>query len=70
MSTDLEIRSFKNSIIDFMNKTPLATEIKRLVLGEILAETTKRVDIDIRAEIQNLKETEQDAESDPKNSPE
>lgn len=70
MSTDLEIRSFKNSIIDFMNKTPLATEIKRLVLGEILAETTKRVDTDIRAEIQSLKETEQTKESDPENSPE
>lgn len=70
MSTDLEIRSFKNSIVDFMNKTPLATEIKRLVLGEILAETTRRVDTDIRAEIQNLKETEPTKESDPENSPE
>ena len=70
MSTDLEIRSFKNSIIDFMNKTPLATEIKRLVLSEILAETTMRVDTDIRTEIQNLKETEPTKESDPENSPE
>ena len=67
---DLLIRSFKNSIIELMNKTMLPTEVKRLVLSEILNETTKLVDNDIRVQIQNLQKKEEDVKSDPENSPE
>lgn len=68
VSMDLQVRAFKNSIIEFMNKSPLATEIKRLVLSEILQETTKLVDNDIRVQIKSLQETKEN--SDPENSPE
>ena len=74
---DLEIRQFKNAIIDFMNKTMIPTEVKRLVLSEILTETTRLVDNDIRAQVQSMneKKAEEDAnsedqESEPENSPE
>lgn len=68
VSMDLQVRAFKNSIIEFMNKSPLATEIKRLVLSEILQETTKLVDNDIRVQIKSLQEIKEN--SDPENSPE
>ena len=68
VSMDLQVRAFKNSIIEFMNKSPLATEIKRLVLSEILQETTKLVDNDIRVQIKSLQETKEN--SNPENSPE
>lgn len=59
---DLQIRSFKNSIIDFMNKTVFPTEVKRLVLSEILNETTKIVDNDIRVQIQNLQQAKENSD--------
>lgn len=68
VSMDLQVRAFKNSIIEFMNKSPLATEVKRLVLSEILQETTKLVDNDIRVQIKSLQETKEN--SNPENSPE
>lgn len=67
-SMDLQIRAFKNTIIDFMNKSPLATEVKRLVLSELLQETTRVVDNDIRAQIQSIQKEKEN--SDPENSPE
>ena len=79
VSMDLQVRAFKNSIIEFMNKSPLATEIKRLVLSEILQETTKLVDNDIRVQIKSLQETKENSDeakmagsdkSNPENSPE
>lgn len=62
VSMDLQVRAFKNSIIEFMNKSPLATEIKRLVLSEILQETTKLVDNDIRVQIKSLQETKENSD--------
>ena len=72
---DLLIRSFKNQIIELMNKTSLPTEVKRLVLSEILNETTKLVNNDIMAQIQTLQEQKDkealaNAKPKPKNSPE
>lgn len=62
VSMDLQVRAFKNSIVEFMNKSPLATEIKRLVLSEILQETTKLVDNDIRVQIKSLQETKENSD--------
>ena len=67
---DLQIRSFKNEIIELMNRTNLPTEVKRLVLADILHETTKLVDDDIRARIKLLQEQEKNKKSEPENSPE
>lgn len=35
---DLEIRQFTNTIINFINKSPLPMEVKRLSLKDILAQ--------------------------------
>lgn len=60
---DLRIRSFKNKIINIMNDEPLQVEIKRLVLGEILAETTKLADDEVRAQIAAYKQEQEKTNS-------
>lgn len=55
MMDDLKIREFKNNIIAYMNSTELPLEVKRLVLSEILHETTMLVNNDITKLINNLK---------------
>ena len=67
---DLEIRAFKNGLVAYMNKYPIALEVKRLVLSEVLHETTTMVDEDIRTAIKQLKEKEDAAEANPEKSPE
>ena len=67
---DLKIREFKNNIINYMNHTDLPLEVKRLVLSEILHETTQIVNNDITALINNLKKEKEEAKTDPENSPE
>lgn len=72
---DLTIREFKNKMIHLMNSTPIPLEVKRLVLSEILTETTQLVNSDINNMIENLKKQEAEkleapAEIDPENSPE
>ena len=70
MMDDLKIREFKNNIINYMNHTDLPLEVKRLVLSEILHETTQIVNNDITALINNLKKEKEEAKTDPENSPE
>ena len=70
---DLRIRSFKNQIIDILNKEPICLEIKRLVLSDILAETKLAADADIKAQIaliQEEKARKESEKSEPENSPE
>jgi hypothetical protein len=70
MMDDLKIREFKNNIINYMNHTDLPLEVKRLVLSEILHETTQIVNNDITALINNLKKEKEETKTDPENSPE
>jgi hypothetical protein len=70
MMDDLKIGEFKNNIINYMNHTDLPLEVKRLVLSEILHETTQIVNNDITALINNLKKEKEEAKTDPENSPE
>ena len=65
---DLRIRSFKNEIIALMNKEALPLEVKRLVLSEVLSETTRLVDADIKAQIEAYQKEKE--KPDPENSPE
>ena len=74
---DLKIREFKNNIIAYMNSTELPLEVKRLVLSEILSETTMLVNNDITKLINSLKKEKEESEkeetktkTDPENSPE
>lgn len=66
---DLIVRQFKNDIIAIMNKTEIPLEVKRLVLGEILNETTVMADNSIRTAIKAIKEQEAQ-KTNPENSPE
>lgn len=64
---DYEVRKCKNEIVNYLNHTELPIEVKRLILSEILAETTRVADNDIRAYVTSL---EKDQKPDPENSPE
>ena len=72
---DLKIRDFKNSIIAYMNSVELPLEVKRLVLSEILHETTMLVNNDITKLVNDLKKEQEmvkqeEEKIDPENSPE
>ncbi|MBP5595395.1 MAG: hypothetical protein J6Y02_08430 [Pseudobutyrivibrio sp.] len=54
--TDLEIRSFKTSMIDHMNKFLLPIELKRLVLVDILDETTKLANSTLKEQVAALQQ--------------
>lgn len=56
MIDDLRIREFKNNLINYMNEEPLPLEVKRLVLSDILNETIKAVDANIKAYLMAEKE--------------
>ena len=57
---DLEIREFKNAIVQFVNKSELPMEVKRLCLKEILDEVNILSDETIKAQIvlRNRKEND------------
>lgn len=61
---DLEIREFKNAIVQFVNKSELPMEVKRLCLREILDEVNILSDETIKAQIvlRNSKENENNLE--------
>ena len=40
--SNLEIREFKQSIVNFINSSPVMDEVKRLVLSEILHEQDEK----------------------------
>ena len=67
---DLKIREFKNNIVNYMNHVELPLEVKRLVLSEILTETTQIVNNDLTALVKNLKKEQEEAKNNPENSPE
>lgn len=68
---NLKIRSFKNGIIDLMNNTCLPAETKRLVLVDVLQETTRLADLKVKDEIEAWQKEQAEAEkSNPENSPE
>jgi ribosomal protein S17E len=64
---DYEVRKCKNEIVNYLNHTELPIEVKRLILSEILNETTRVADNDIRAYVTSLNEEQK---SNPENSPE
>lgn len=61
---DLEIREFKNAIVQFVNKSELPMEVKRLCLKEILDEVNILSDETIKAQIvlRNSKENDNNLE--------
>lgn len=65
--TDLEIRSFKTSMIDHMNKFLLPIELKRLVLVDILDETTKLANSTLKEQVAALQQEKE--KTDSENSP-
>ena len=70
---DLRIRSFKNEIVDLINKEPVCLEIKRLVLSDILNEVTNGANADIKTQlsiIQEEKQKKEEEKAEPENSPE
>lgn len=55
MATDLEIREFASNIVNYVNKSPLPIEIKRLCLVETLGKLTEAADVAIRNQIEERK---------------
>ena len=64
---DYEVRKCKNEIVNYLNHVELPIEVKRLILSEILSETTRVADNDIRAYVTSMAQQEK---PDPENSPE
>lgn len=48
---NLEIREFKQSIVNFINNSPVMDEVKRLVLSEILHEQNEKTTVVLTNEI-------------------
>ncbi len=48
---NLEIREFKQSIVNFINSSPVMDEVKRLVLSEILHEQNEKTTVVLTNEI-------------------
>ena len=65
MNDDLRIRSFKNKMINTMNDEPLPLEVKRLVLVDILNETSRAADESIKNAIQIAATEKSDSENSP-----
>lgn len=65
MNDDLRIRSFKNKMINMMNDEPLPLEVKRLVLVDILNETSRAADESIKNAIQTAATEKSDSENSP-----
>ncbi len=61
--TDLEIRSFKTSMIAHMNKFLLPIELKRLVLVDILDETTKLANSTLKEQVADLQQEKEKTDS-------
>ncbi len=49
---NLEIREFSQAIINFINRSPLPTEVKRLCLNDIAAQLLQEANTQIETEIQ------------------
>lgn len=63
---DLEIRKFRNGLIEYANNSSLPIEVKRLVMLEVYRQTEDCADEAIKAQLHqndNDKEVKEDAES-------
>lgn len=58
---DLEIREFKNAIVQFVNKSDLPMEIKRLCLSEILKDVSDASDVVIKDQLVSRSNLESEA---------
>lgn len=54
---DLEIRRFKQGIIQFINDSTLPLEVKRLVLAEVVNMVTSASDEVIKQQVQQIVES-------------
>jgi len=63
--TNLEIRVFSESIRNYVNTSELPSEVKKMVLSDVLRETIQKAESELAAEIRerDLKEVEENAES-------
>jgi hypothetical protein len=50
--TSLEVREFKQAIVDYVQKSPLPDEVKRMVLVEVAREQEERTLLTLKKEIE------------------
>lgn len=63
--TNLEIRVFSESIRNYVNTSGLPSEVKKMVLSDVLREIIQKAETELAAEIRerDLKEVKENAES-------
>lgn len=61
--SNLEIRTFSESVRKFVHESSIPAEVKRLVLKDITREVSEQADAELLAEIHSGKEEPKDAES-------
>lgn len=62
--TNLDIRVFSESIRNYVNQNSLLTEVKRMVLSDILKEVVQKSEMELAEEIRKKeKKEEENAES-------
>jgi len=62
--TNLDIRVFSESIRNYVNQNSLPTEVKRMVLSDILKEVVQKSEMELAEEIRKKeKKEEENAES-------
>nr|DAS48369.1 MAG TPA: hypothetical protein [Caudoviricetes sp.] len=59
MSSNYDIRMFRNSLISYIRKSPIEPEVKLLVLRDLTAQTEKDADEMVVREASELKKAEQ-----------
>lgn len=59
MSSNYDIRMFRNSLTSYINQSPIEPEVKLLVLRELTAQTEKEADEMVVREASELKKAEQ-----------
>ena len=59
MSSNYDIRMFRNSLISYIRKSPIEPEVKLLVLKDLTAQTEKDADEMVVREASELKKAEQ-----------
>lgn len=59
MSSNYDIRMFRNSLISYIRKSPIEPEVKLLVLRDLTAQTEKDADEMVVRELSELKKAEQ-----------
>lgn len=61
--SNLEIRTFSESIRKFVSESNIPAEVKKIVLKDITREVSEQADAELLAEINQGKEQGEDAES-------